>query len=115
MRLSETDIQRIITNLGDLAAVICEADPADKARVYAGLRLKLTFQPAKQLVRAEAHLDPHDGGAMVWARGGTRPREPSTLARNECACAGNYLSHMGSVNGGVLPNRASAFPLGHWS
>jgi hypothetical protein len=55
--------------LGDLTRVIKDADPADKARIYAGLSLRLTYQPPKQIVRAEANLDSHAGGAMVCVRG----------------------------------------------
>jgi hypothetical protein len=57
----------------DLAAVVRDADPTDKAEIYRGLDLVLTYQPAAQTVRAQAHLagDPH--GVMVRLRGGTRP------------------------------------------
>jgi site-specific DNA recombinase len=68
--LTETDIQRLIAALGDILDVLRDADPADKARVYTGLRLRLTYQPAKQIVRAEANLDPNDRGAMGCVRGG---------------------------------------------
>ena len=97
-RLSEIDIRRIVSNLGDLAAVIREADPGDKARVYAGLGLKLSFQPTKQLVRAEAHFDPHDGGAMVCVRGGSWTRVRRTPAAYGCACVRKYLARKASVN-----------------
>ena len=45
------------------------ADPADKARVYAGMRLQLTYQPGNQIVRAEANLDSHEYGATGRVRG----------------------------------------------
>jgi hypothetical protein len=38
------------------------AEPQDKADVYRNLGLRLTYDPAKQLVRAEAQLDPHELG-----------------------------------------------------
>lgn len=55
----------------DLAAVVRDADPTDKAEIYRGLNLVLTYQPAAQTVHAQAHLagDPH--GVMVRVRGGT--------------------------------------------
>ena len=68
--LTEADIQQIST-LGNLAAVIREADPTAKAKVCAGLSLRLTYQPGQQLVRAEAQLAPQDFGAMGRVRGGT--------------------------------------------
>ena len=60
--------------------MIKDADPADKARIYAGQSLRLTHQPAKQIVRADVNLDSHAGGAMVCVRGATRTetqRHPS--------------------------------------
>ena len=36
----------------DLAAVVRDADPTDKAQIYPGLNLVLTYQPAAQTVRA---------------------------------------------------------------
>jgi site-specific DNA recombinase len=71
---TETDIRRLIADLGNMLDVLRDADPADKARVYTELRLRLTYQPAQQIVRAEANLDPHDRGAMGCVRGGTRLR-----------------------------------------
>jgi hypothetical protein len=56
--------------------VIKEADLEDKTKIYAGLNLRLTYQPAEQIVRAEVNLDPHAGGAMVCVRGGTAPVAP---------------------------------------
>ena len=70
-RLTEPQIRNIIQALGDLTTVIKEADPVDKARIYSGLALRLTYQPSKQTVRAEVNLDSHAGGAMVSVRGGT--------------------------------------------
>jgi len=40
----------------------------DKARIQAGLSLRLTDQPAQQIVRGEVNLDSHAGGAMVCPR-----------------------------------------------
>jgi hypothetical protein len=54
-----------------LAAVIRDADPADKAEIYRGLGLVLTYQPNAQLVRAKAHLSTDPRGVTVGVRGGT--------------------------------------------
>jgi hypothetical protein len=70
-RLSESEIRQIIAALGDLTAVIKDADPQDKARIYAGLNLRLTYQPAKRIVRTEVNRDSHGYGAMGCVRGGT--------------------------------------------
>jgi len=52
-----------------LTAVIRYANPADKAEIYKGLNLVLTYQPEAQTVRAEAHvsLDSHE--VIVGVRG----------------------------------------------
>jgi site-specific DNA recombinase len=39
-----------------IAAVIRDADAADKAEIYRGINLILTYQPQTQIVRAQAHL-----------------------------------------------------------
>jgi hypothetical protein len=41
-----------LTALGDLARVAQEADPKDKADIYAKLRLTLPYQPGEKLVQA---------------------------------------------------------------
>ena len=78
--MSEAEIRRVITALADLTAVIKDADPQDKARIYAGLNLRLGYQPAQRIVRAEVNLDSHGYGAMGRVRGATRTetqRHPS--------------------------------------
>jgi hypothetical protein len=54
--MTKEDIKAIVDRFASLAAVIRDADPADKAEIYRGLGLVLTYQPNAQLVRAEAHL-----------------------------------------------------------
>jgi hypothetical protein len=39
--MSRDDIAAIVAALADLAQVVCEADPADKADIYAQLNLTL--------------------------------------------------------------------------
>ncbi len=51
-QMSRYDIAAIVTALGELARVVQEADPADKADIYAKLRLTLTYQPGERLVEA---------------------------------------------------------------
>jgi hypothetical protein len=69
-RLSKDDIQRIIGELSDIREVLQNANPGDKAGVYSALGLRLTYQPAQQIVRAEVNLDPNDAGVKVRVRGG---------------------------------------------
>jgi hypothetical protein len=44
--------------------------------VYQNLGLRLTYEPAKQLVRAEAQLDPHKLGIRSVSEGGLEPPRP---------------------------------------
>jgi hypothetical protein len=51
-QMSRDEIEAIVTALGDLARVAQEAEPKDKADIYAKLRLTLTYQPGEKLVQA---------------------------------------------------------------
>ena len=59
--MTAEQIASIVTALGDILAVLRDADPADKAKIYSQLGLRPTYQPGQRIVRAEAHLDqtPH--------------------------------------------------------
>jgi hypothetical protein len=78
-RLSRQEITTVVEYFADLAAVVRDADPTDKAEIYRGLNLVLTYQPAAQVVHAQAHLagDPH--GVMVRVRGRIAPKSPCML------------------------------------
>ncbi|WP_197699108.1 hypothetical protein [Micromonospora inositola] len=69
-RMSRAEITSLVTALGDIAAVLRDADPADKAEVYRQLGLRLTYQTETQTVRAAVDLSAHRG-VMVCVRGGT--------------------------------------------
>jgi site-specific DNA recombinase len=71
VRMSREDVRAMIGQFASLAAVIGSADPADKAEIYQGLNLILTYQPTTQTVRAEARLTVDSHGVMVRVRGGT--------------------------------------------
>ena len=66
------EIASIVNGLADLLAVLRDAEPTDKADIYTRLGLKLTYQPADQLVRTEVNLL---SAAQHWSfesvRGGT--------------------------------------------
>ena len=51
-QMSWDDIAAIVSALGELATVVREADPADKADIYAKLKLTLTYQPEERIVEA---------------------------------------------------------------
>ncbi|WP_446214600.1 hypothetical protein [Micromonospora sp. IBSANI012] len=44
-RMSRAEITTLVTALGDIAAVLRDADPADKAEVYRQLELRLAYHP----------------------------------------------------------------------
>ncbi|MDH6464125.1 hypothetical protein M2302_004322 [Micromonospora sp. A200] len=77
-RMSRAEITTLVTALGDIATVLRDADPADKAEVYRQLGLRLAYHPETQTVRAEVDLSAHRG-AMVCVRGATRTIAPLPL------------------------------------
>ena len=61
--------------------MIQAAEPADKAKVYKELGLELTYEPGKQIVRAQVILGPDIRGVIGSVRGptqtlGTCPNDP---------------------------------------
>jgi site-specific DNA recombinase len=54
--LSAGEIRAMANALGGLIAALRQANPADRAAVYAELGLKLTYEPAANQVRAEVDL-----------------------------------------------------------
>ena len=50
--MTRDDIAPIMAALGDLVRIIRDADPADKADLYAQLGLTMTYRPRKRLVVA---------------------------------------------------------------
>ena len=77
-RMSRAEIRGLVTALGDIAAALRDADPADKAEVYHQLGLRLTYQPETQTVRASVDLSAHRG-VMVCVRGVTRTVAPPPM------------------------------------
>jgi hypothetical protein len=55
-RMIKDEIEAVVTTLGDLARIVRGAGPADKAEIYAKLRLALTYQPEEKLVQATIKL-----------------------------------------------------------
>ena len=50
--MNRDEIAAIVAALGDLARVVLDADPGDKADIYAKLKLTLTYEPEGRLVKA---------------------------------------------------------------
>ncbi len=76
--MSETEIRAIVDKLTDIAQVLNDADPDDKAEIFRQLGLKLTYLPGRQLVQAQIEAPQHwysDG-----VRGATAPKSQCVLA-----------------------------------
>ncbi|MGA6168355.1 hypothetical protein [Amycolatopsis magusensis] len=67
-RMPIEEIQGLVEALGSIRQVLAEADPTDKAAVYRQLGLRLTYQPGKRTVRAEAKLDSRSWGYRTCPR-----------------------------------------------
>jgi site-specific DNA recombinase len=70
-RMSPEQITDLVRQLGDIAAALGEADPADRAEVYQQLGLRLTYHPEIQKVRVQAQPVADSHGDLVCVRGGT--------------------------------------------
>ncbi|WP_143728126.1 hypothetical protein [Micromonospora cremea] len=77
-RMSRSQIADLVRALGDIATVLRNADPDDKAEVYRQLGLRLTYQTETQTVRAAVDLSAHRG-VMVRVRGAARPIAPPSM------------------------------------
>jgi site-specific DNA recombinase len=73
--MTTEEISAIVERFTSIAAVIRDADPADKAEIYREINLMLTYEPEEQIVRAQAHLSADSHGVMVgWCpRGDLNP------------------------------------------
>ena len=65
--MSAAQISELIEELGGLSAVLAEATGAERAQVYASLRLRLDYEPYLRRVTATAYLSRVAG----CVRGGT--------------------------------------------
>jgi site-specific DNA recombinase len=70
-RMSEEEIEAMISRLGGLAVTLHDPDPGDKSEVYQQLGLRLTYQPGKRVVRGAISLEaPGHWFSMVWVSEG---------------------------------------------
>ena len=58
-RMSEAEIKAVVDKLADIALVLEDADPDDKAEIFRQLGLKLAYHPGKQLVEAQIEVPQH--------------------------------------------------------
>jgi hypothetical protein len=53
-RMTTDEINALVAALGPILDLLREADPADKAKIYSGVGLRLTYDPSRRKVLAEA-------------------------------------------------------------
>jgi site-specific DNA recombinase len=79
--MTRQEIEETVNSLADLFAVLRDADAADKAEIYTRLGLKLTYQPAGQIVQTELNVL---STAQHWffdsVRGAIAPKSQCVLA-----------------------------------
>jgi site-specific DNA recombinase len=67
--MTRDQIASIITTLGDIPAVLKDADPADKAEIYSQLGLRLTYRPGQRIVWTRRSVAPLIPNARVVSLG----------------------------------------------
>ena len=69
--MSREEIAAVIESLSDLPAMIRDADPADKADIYSGIGLRLTYQTEPQSILAQVSVGEGPYWRIESVRGGT--------------------------------------------
>jgi site-specific DNA recombinase len=69
--MTRAEIAVLARRAARAARVLQDADVEDKAAVYAGLNLVLTYQPENRIIQAKAQLAAESDGLIVGVRGGT--------------------------------------------
>jgi site-specific DNA recombinase len=77
-RMTEREINAIVEKFADIARVLTDADPDDKAEIFSKLGLKLTYHPGRPLVKAQIEASQH--WQMESVRGVTAPTNQCLLA-----------------------------------
>ena len=70
-RMTQQEIKSIVDKFADIARVLMYADPDDKAEIFRQLRLKLTYHPGRQLVKAQ--IEASQFGISRVSEGGLEP------------------------------------------
>lgn len=83
--MTRQEITEALDALAGITAVLAEADPADKADLYAQLGLHLTYQPAEQQVIAEAK-------PQATMYGEDCPRSDSATTHTPCTASNGCFS-----------------------
>lgn len=57
--MTQQEIKSIVDKFADIARVLMDADPDDKAEIFRQPGLKLTFHPGRQRVKAQIEATQH--------------------------------------------------------
>jgi hypothetical protein len=69
--MTRDEIAALVHRTASVAAALRDADLQDKAALYKGLNLRLTYEHVTGIIRAEAQLDECPFWDNVRVRGGT--------------------------------------------
>ena len=71
--LTRHQVQALIEECADLARDLCDAEPAEVARAYQKLGLRLTYHPGRNLAQATASPKPANIGKWLVSEGRVEP------------------------------------------
>ena len=92
--------------LSDLVRIIRDADPADKAELYAQLGLTMTYRPQKRLVEATVTPSPTCAKDLFVSEGGLEPSSRGFFPRvvkSPAACSS--AAKTGEISPASVPER----------
>lgn len=78
-KLTKNEIKALVASLHDMVAVLAEADPADKATVYAELGISMTYHPDGRVL-----VESRPACSRVSVGGATRTPSPRPGDTREC-------------------------------
>jgi site-specific DNA recombinase len=73
-RMTDQQIAKIVEGLGGLLGLLHNADPTDRAEIYARVGLHMTYRPGTETVIAEVISPAIDGVLDMCPRGGLEPQ-----------------------------------------
>jgi hypothetical protein len=92
--LTRDQLRDLLTQITEPVTTLRNADPADKASIYAGLGIQLIYQPATRTVHANAKLNPQPVGRRFVSE--DRP-EPISDAHHHRRPAARHLRQSGWI------------------
>ncbi|AGP54085.1 hypothetical protein M271_12445 [Streptomyces rapamycinicus NRRL 5491] len=98
--MSRDEIARLVRSIKDLATVVRQAEPEDKAEIYRQLGLRLTYGSGKHKVLAEMRLDQHSRearGPSARVRGPTRTIRTRRCCGASCSCRSPRVQAVGGA------------------